>query len=61
MHSVIFLIAQTLLEIEYGKTQTVLQKVREQCDITGTLNTEAARSGAKSLGSQILGTMTASE
>lgn len=61
MHSVIFLIAQTLLEIEYGKNQTVSQKVHEQYDITGTLHTEAARSEAKGLGSQTLGTITASE
>lgn len=61
MHSVIFLIAQTLLGIEYRKTQTVLQKVCEQCDIIGTLHIEVARSGAMSLGSQTLGTMTAFE
>lgn len=61
MHSVIFLIEQILSGIEKGKTQTVLQKVREQSDITGTLHTEAARNEGKSLGSQTLGTMMASE
>lgn len=38
-----------------------LQKVHEQSDIAETLHTEAARSGGKTLGSQTLGTMMASE